>query len=90
MANVMPWVMRLTLPRRRAVAQLTPRQAKDYGLGSEAGDYECFVLATLQETDSHIGTIPVFVCEFINGCVGNIYTERVSFIDTDDKGEIIE
>lgn len=78
----------ITMPRRRAVATLHSGQAKKYGLGYDAGDYECFVLFTSQETDGD-DIAPVFVCEFLNGCVGNIYTERVSFVDTDDEGVIV-
>lgn len=78
------------MPRRRAYARLSPRQASRHGLGSSGGDYPCFVLATLQETNEDASLSPVFVCEFLNGCVGNVYTERVSFTDTDDEGNIIE
>lgn len=81
--------IKVELPRRRAVASVDKSIANRLGLGPEGGDYECFVLFATQESDEQ-GCTPVFVCEFLNGCVGNIYTGRVSFIDTDDKGDIVD
>lgn len=81
--------IKVEMPRRRAVASLYKSTANKLGLGPEGGDYECFVLFATQEADEQ-GCTPVFVCEFLNGRVGNVYTERVSFIDTDDKGDIVD
>ena len=75
------------MPRRRAVARISKYAANKIGF-PDAGDYECLVLFGSTEADED-GSVPVFVCEFLNGNVYNVPTESVSFIDTDDKGVIL-
>ena len=73
-----------TFPRRSAKAKLHTSLAKRLSLtdAKEPGfeEYDCFVLLTAQELDGEAGN-PVFVCEFLNGMVANIYTENVRFTD---------
>ena len=78
----------IEMQRRRAVATLHRNEARGLGLGSDEGDYACFVLLASTEAVGNSCT-PVFICEFLNGRVGNIHTERVSFVDTDEEGVIL-
>lgn len=77
----------VAMPRRRAIAKLHQVFAKRLDLpiyeGKQTAYYGCFVLAVLAEADAE-GSTPVFVCEFLNGHVGNVYTENVTFLDTEE------
>ena len=72
-----------TFPRRRAKARLRNLTAGNIGLlyntEQDLNEYDCFVLLA-----THDGDEPVFVCEFLNGAVLNVYTERVRFVDTEE------
>lgn len=76
-----------TFPRRRAKARLHSGFAKKLDLTDtdelKYEEYDCFVLLAAQEADGDEAT-PIFVCEFLNGRVGNVYTECVRFVDTED------
>lgn len=77
------------MPRRLAVAQVHELVAKRLGLPTPPdrtyGEYDCYVLGLLSEADES-GSTPVFVCEFLNGRVGNIYTEKITFVNTEEGG----
>lgn len=71
------------MPRREAVVRLTPYVVKKLGLDEDLGEHKCFVLLTTNEMDDG-SCLPVFVCEFINGRVWNVPTDKVRFVDTVD------
>ena len=77
----------VVMPRRSAKATVHSSFAKKLGLTDteelKYEEYDCFVLFTGQESDGD-ETTPVFVCEFLNGRVGNVYTESVRFVDTEE------
>lgn len=81
------WTIKIAMPRRRAAANITSAVANRYALGSVGGDYECCVLACLQETFGGDNT-PIFVCEFKDGRVVNLPTEWVRFLDTKEEWEV--
>lgn len=88
--------IKVLMPRRRAKARLYVKVACRLGLIGECtadtpdfDEYDCFVLLASQEMDDD-GCYPVFVCEFYNGTVYNVGTESVTFVDTNENGEIIE
>ena len=82
--------IRIQMPRRRARAYVDEETSVFYNI--EQGYKECYVLGMSELT--HMSgpkrTEPVFVCEFPDGKVINIHTEWVKFLDTDEKGEIVE
>lgn len=71
-------------PRRKAKAAVHTTFARKLDLPTteEYGfsEYDCFVLLATHEADDDEST-PVFVCEFMNGRVGNVYTELVRFVE---------
>ena len=82
MAILPRWKMDVSImPRRRAVAKVNEYMSVVYGV--PVGENECYVLAALNMIDSG-DIMPIFVCEFMDGRVINIFTEDVRFVDIDD------
>lgn len=79
----MALTMEVRMPRRPATAKIAPFVARKLDLDEDLEVHECFVLFASNEMDGE-GCTPVFICEFMNGCVWNVPTEKVRFMDTQD------
>lgn len=85
----MALTMEIQMPRRRADAQINNAQdAKTLGV-TIGSTQQCHVLGLFQISED-CESIPAFVCEFNNGTVLALFVECVRFVDTDERGEIID
>lgn len=85
--TVLETTVKVITPRRRAVAYLDEYTAATHNL--EQGYKDCYVIGLSTLADGP-RTEPVFVCEFPNGTVVNVFTEWIKFKDTEEVTKMEE
>ena len=84
----MQMIMQMMMPRRLATVEVSSEAASYNEI--EEGTHECHVLGLFQYSDGDTEVRPYFICELHSGQCIYADPKNVRFVDTDERGEIID